>query len=73
MDGWPLAVCETIGGFKEAADYGEVFESRVSRERSRNLPGNKARRVPFMKMKEIYKSKVYTERPDYADFDAPAN
>ncbi len=23
-------------------------------------------------MKEIYKSKVYTERPDYADFDAPA-
>lgn len=24
------------------------------------------------KIKEIYKSKVYTERPDYADFDAPA-
>ena len=24
------------------------------------------------KMKEVYKSKVYTERPDYADFDAPA-
>lgn len=23
-------------------------------------------------MKETYKSKVYTERPDYADFDAPA-
>lgn len=23
-------------------------------------------------MKEIYKSKVYTERPDYADFDSPA-
>jgi len=23
-------------------------------------------------MREIYKSKVYTERPDYADFDAPA-
>lgn len=23
-------------------------------------------------MKEIYKSKVYTDRPDYADFDAPA-
>lgn len=23
-------------------------------------------------MKEIYKSRVYTERPDYADFDAPA-
>ena len=22
-------------------------------------------------MKETYKSKVYTERPDYADFDAP--
>ena len=26
----------------------------------------------FGKMKETYKSKVYTERPDYADFDAPA-
>ena len=25
----------------------------------------------FLKMKEIYKSKVYTERPDYADFNAP--
>ena len=23
-------------------------------------------------MKEVYKSKVYTERPAYADFDAPA-
>ncbi|MCI8925234.1 MAG: hypothetical protein HFI45_14775 [Lachnospiraceae bacterium] len=23
-------------------------------------------------MKEVYKSKVYTERPDYADFDSPA-
>ena len=22
-------------------------------------------------MKEIYKSRVYTDRPDYADFDAP--
>ena len=22
-------------------------------------------------MKEVYKSKVYTERPDYADYDAP--
>ena len=22
-------------------------------------------------MKEEYKSKVYTDRPDYADFDAP--
>ena len=26
----------------------------------------------FGEMKETYKSKVYTERPDYADFDAPA-
>ena len=25
----------------------------------------------FEKMKEIYKSRVYTERPDYADFNAP--
>lgn len=25
-----------------------------------------------MGMKEVYKSKVYTERPDYADFDPPA-
>ncbi len=24
------------------------------------------------RMKEVYKSKVYTERPDYADFDSPA-
>ncbi len=22
-------------------------------------------------MKEVYKSRVYTERPDYADYDAP--
>ncbi len=28
-------------------------------------------RAPFGKMKEVYKSRVYTERPDYADFDAP--
>ena len=26
----------------------------------------------FGEMKETYKSKVYTERPDYADFNAPA-
>ena len=26
----------------------------------------------FGKMKETYKSRVYTERPDYADFSAPA-
>ncbi len=26
----------------------------------------------FGEMKETYKSRVYTERPDYADFDAPA-
>ncbi len=26
----------------------------------------------FREMKETYKSKVYTDRPDYADFDAPA-
>lgn len=25
-----------------------------------------------MGMKEVYKSRVYTERPDYADFDPPA-
>lgn len=26
----------------------------------------------FEKMKEVFKSRVYTERPDYADFDSPA-
>lgn len=26
----------------------------------------------FKKMKETYRSRVYTDRPDYADFDAPA-
>ena len=46
-------------------------KSQKCKERSRNLPGNKARRVPFVKMEEIYKSKVYTERPGYADYDAP--
>ena len=29
-------------------------------------------RAPFGEMKEVYKSRVYTDRPDYADFDAPA-
>ena len=29
-------------------------------------------RTPEREMKENYKSKVYTDRPDYADFDAPA-
>lgn len=28
-----------------------------------------ARRVPFGKMKQDYKSRVYTDRPDYADFE----
>ena len=28
-------------------------------------------RAPLKRMKEVYKSKVYTERPDYADYDAP--
>lgn len=29
-------------------------------------------RAPENEMKEVYKSRVYTDRPDYADFDAPA-
>lgn len=28
-------------------------------------------RTPFKKVKDTYKSKVYTDRPAYADFDAP--
>ena len=39
---------------------------------ARDLPGNKARRVPFGKMKQEYKSRVYTDRPDYADFEPAA-
>lgn len=40
-------------------------------ERSRNLPGNKVHLVPFKEMKETYKSRVYTDRPAYADLEAP--
>ena len=39
---------------------------------ARDLPGNKARRVSFGKMKQEYKSRVYTDRPDYADFEPAA-
>lgn len=28
--------------------------------------------APMKKMKEIYKSRVYTDRPDYADFESPS-
>lgn len=41
-------------------------------ERSRNSGQSEAYAVSFEKMKETYRSKVYTDRPDYADFDSPA-
>jgi len=40
-------------------------------ERSRPPAGVTCTRASLKMMKEIYKSKVYTERPDYADYDAP--
>lgn len=36
------------------------------------LPGKKLQRLPEKKMKEIHRSKVYTDRPDYADFEPAA-
>ena len=41
-------------------------------KRSRNFGQSEAYAVSFEKMKETYKSRVYTDRPDYADFDSPA-
>lgn len=41
-------------------------------ERSQPPAGARVYRASCGKMKDVYKSKVYTERPAYADFDAPA-
>mgnify|MGYP000858021153 CR=1 FL=1 len=45
----------------------------LNKQKGPELQLGKVYTAPFGKaMKETYKSKVYTDRPAYADFDAPA-
>ena len=48
--------------------------SRTGKERRPNPRPGKMHRIPFeeMEKKQTYRSRVYTERPAYADFDSPA-